>query len=133
VSSDNRMGQTDFAAIKTSRNIGLSAVVRSVAASSEICPGQPRYGRPLAAIDLPYAMLLCGPSDRPFAATAKSVDGRTHNLQDEATFCSAAIADAASAPSRGDGCLVVQHNSPKLPFKRVNRAGSQTDLSLHVA
>jgi len=43
------------------------------------------------------------------------------------------FADAAFARSRGDGCLAVQQNSPKLPFKRVNRAGSQTDLSLHVA
>jgi hypothetical protein len=31
------------------------------------------------------------------------------------------------------GCLAVQRISPKQPFKPVNRAGSQTNLSLHRA
>jgi hypothetical protein len=38
--------------------------------------------RPISTIDPPYAMLRCGPSDRPFAETAKSVDGRTHSSRD---------------------------------------------------
>jgi len=44
-----------------------------------------------------------------------------------------AIADAVFAHSRGDGFLAMQRISPKPPFKRVNRAGSQTDLSLRGA
>ena len=55
-------------------------------------PGVARRERPIADFDLPIAMLRCGPSDRPFAATAKSATaGFTqsgqgmHNL---AAFCS---------------------------------------------
>jgi len=44
----------------------------------------------------------------------------------------AAIADAAFARNRGDDFLAVQRFSPKQPFKRVNRAGSQTVFSLQV-
>ena len=35
-------------------------------------PGVDRHERPLAAVRLNSAMLRCGPSDRTFAATAKS-------------------------------------------------------------
>jgi hypothetical protein len=45
----------------------------------------------------------------------------------------AAIADAAFARNRGDDLIAVRHCSPKQPFKRVNRAGSQTGFSPHGA
>ncbi len=41
-----------------------------------------RYGRPKPDIRHGLAMLRRGPSLRTFAATAKSVDGRTHDLRD---------------------------------------------------
>lgn len=42
--------------------------------------------RPIAAVRLPSAMLRCGPSDRTFAARAKSVDGRNHTLRTKPTL-----------------------------------------------
>jgi len=52
-------------------------------------------------------------------------------LRDKADLGFSAFAHAAFLRVCGDDCLVVQHISQKLPFKRVNRAGS--DLSLHGA
>ena len=49
------------------------------------------------------------------------------------TYASAAIADAAFARTRSTEILAAQHTSPKQSFKRLNRVGSQTTLSLRGA
>jgi hypothetical protein len=57
------------------RRYSLWLRVSFVMYGAQIMLGVDRHERPIAAIDPPYTMLRCGPSDRTFAATAKSSDG----------------------------------------------------------
>ncbi|WP_273508194.1 hypothetical protein, partial [Planktotalea frisia] len=62
----------------------------------------------------------------------KDLQKGSHPHRTKRPCAAAAIADAAFARNRGDDFLAVQRFSPKQPFKRVNRAGSQTVFSLQV-
>jgi hypothetical protein len=74
-------------------------------------------------------MPQCGPSNRTFAATAKSVDGRIHSLRTNPPFASAAIADAAFPRSCSKLFAAMLPVSPKQPFNITDLGGFQTDLS----
>jgi len=54
--------------------------------------------RPIAAVRLHHRLLRRGPSDRTFAARAKSVDGRTHTLRTKLAF--AAVASMSGSTNR---------------------------------
>ncbi len=76
-------------------------------------------------------MLRCGPSNLPFAATAKSRDGRIHRSRDTTDIRYPAFADAASPRRCGTLIAALRSMSPYRPLKASLRRKIQTALSLH--
>ena len=78
-------------------------------------------------------MLQCGPSDRTFAATAKSGGWRIYSLRDFSDIRFSHFADAAFPRACGMLVAAMQHMSPKRPFNRDIVGQIQTVLSLRDA
>ena len=71
------------------------------------------------AVDPLIAMLRCGPSDRPFAATAKSGDWRIHRSRTERPCAGAADATAEKHCKCGARYSAAQRTSPDQSFGQI--------------